>query len=550
MATDNLSEFDLGPLSWVQGEIDQALSRSLDSLAQFKANPADATPLKHARTHAHQAAGAIQMVGLDAVVAFTDEARAAARAARGHRSGRGRPGLRRRRPRVSQAQDIPRRARQRRDARAAQALSGIRGDAIGARRQGRGADGSLLPGLEPSRAAHHAARGDRTQPPAVLSRQAAAHVPARPPCVAARRRDRRGHDARRHRRHRGHHDARQPARVLVDGRRDVRRARRARPRRGLRREATRSARRPADSPCVGRKREGRRSTASRSALLRRDLRAGRPAGAGRAARVQALGAHSLRGSPVRGRRAPAADPARGARAADGRQGRVAQGSVGTRGEPSQAQADARVGACQGGRDSQRRADEAHRCARRAPGEDAGLEHSGAGRDGICDRVAAGRERLRELLEPVGRFPEAGGCHARAARRRALGPLGACVGRADARRDEQARAGARAARASRPRDPGQPASHGAGARRVLPRQREARGPGDPRQGQRADPRRVAHPRPGRSGSSARAVRAADRAIRRSERAGGQRRTSSSSPNRCRDWVSTSRRSSSSARTATG
>jgi chemosensory pili system protein ChpA (sensor histidine kinase/response regulator) len=73
MATENLSEFDLGPLSWVQGEIDQALSRSLESLAQFKANPSDATPLKHARMHAHQAAGAIQMVGLDAVVAFTDE---------------------------------------------------------------------------------------------------------------------------------------------------------------------------------------------------------------------------------------------------------------------------------------------------------------------------------------------------------------------------------------------------------------------------------------------------------------------------------------------
>ena len=38
---------------------------------------------------------------------------------------------------------------------------------------------------------------------------------------------------------------------------------------------------------------------------------------------------------------------------------------------------------------------------------------------------------------------------------------------------QARAGARAARAGRPRDPGEPAAHGAGARRVLPRQHEAR-----------------------------------------------------------------------------
>jgi chemosensory pili system protein ChpA (sensor histidine kinase/response regulator) len=67
------TDFDLGPLSWVQGEIDQALTRGLDSLAQFRANPSDSTTLKHARTHVHQAAGAIQMVGLDAVVAFTDE---------------------------------------------------------------------------------------------------------------------------------------------------------------------------------------------------------------------------------------------------------------------------------------------------------------------------------------------------------------------------------------------------------------------------------------------------------------------------------------------
>ena len=73
MASEPATDFDLGPLSWVQGEIDQALTRGLDSLAQFGAKPADTTPLKHARTHVHQAAGAIQMVGLDAVVAYTDE---------------------------------------------------------------------------------------------------------------------------------------------------------------------------------------------------------------------------------------------------------------------------------------------------------------------------------------------------------------------------------------------------------------------------------------------------------------------------------------------
>ena len=73
MVTDTAPEFDLGPLSWVQGEIDHALSRGVEALAAFKASPRDATTLKHARAHIHQAAGAIQMVGLDAVTAYTDE---------------------------------------------------------------------------------------------------------------------------------------------------------------------------------------------------------------------------------------------------------------------------------------------------------------------------------------------------------------------------------------------------------------------------------------------------------------------------------------------
>ena len=73
MATESNSEFDVGPLSWVQGEIDQALSRGIEALAAFGAQPEDTASLKHARMHVHQAAGAIQMVGLDAVVAYTDE---------------------------------------------------------------------------------------------------------------------------------------------------------------------------------------------------------------------------------------------------------------------------------------------------------------------------------------------------------------------------------------------------------------------------------------------------------------------------------------------
>jgi chemosensory pili system protein ChpA (sensor histidine kinase/response regulator) len=73
MVTDTAPEFDLGPLSWVQGEIDHALSRGVEALTTFKASPRDVTALKHARAHIHQAAGAIQMVGLDAVTAYTDE---------------------------------------------------------------------------------------------------------------------------------------------------------------------------------------------------------------------------------------------------------------------------------------------------------------------------------------------------------------------------------------------------------------------------------------------------------------------------------------------
>ncbi len=73
MSTESAREFDLGPLSWVHGEIDQALARGVDALAVFRGNFSDVASLKHARSHIHQAAGSIQMVGLDAVTAYTDE---------------------------------------------------------------------------------------------------------------------------------------------------------------------------------------------------------------------------------------------------------------------------------------------------------------------------------------------------------------------------------------------------------------------------------------------------------------------------------------------
>ncbi|HEX8741326.1 MAG TPA: Hpt domain-containing protein [Casimicrobiaceae bacterium] len=73
MLTESTRDFDVGPLSWVQGEIDQSLTRGLDALAAFRTDFSDTASLKHARAHVHQAAGALQMVGLDAVTAYTDE---------------------------------------------------------------------------------------------------------------------------------------------------------------------------------------------------------------------------------------------------------------------------------------------------------------------------------------------------------------------------------------------------------------------------------------------------------------------------------------------
>ena len=159
VATDTATEFDLGPLSWVQGEIDQALARGLESLAAFRATGKDLTSLKHARTHIHQAAGAIQMVGLDAVVAFTDEIeRQLARleelpAARGAGRVRRRSTARAGSSRIF-LDELVNGAR----AGAAQALPRIRGDAARARRQGGGADRSLLSRTSSPRAPSSRAR--------------------------------------------------------------------------------------------------------------------------------------------------------------------------------------------------------------------------------------------------------------------------------------------------------------------------------------------------------------------------------------------------------
>ena len=73
MAAASDADFDLGPLTWVKGEIDQALAKGLAALAEFAGRPEDKTPLKHAQTHIHQAAGAVQIVGLDGAITLIEE---------------------------------------------------------------------------------------------------------------------------------------------------------------------------------------------------------------------------------------------------------------------------------------------------------------------------------------------------------------------------------------------------------------------------------------------------------------------------------------------
>jgi chemosensory pili system protein ChpA (sensor histidine kinase/response regulator) len=67
------TEFDVGPLTWVKGEIDLALNRAQEHLAQFVQNPSDPSQLRFCLTHLHQVSGAIQMVGLEGVARFSGE---------------------------------------------------------------------------------------------------------------------------------------------------------------------------------------------------------------------------------------------------------------------------------------------------------------------------------------------------------------------------------------------------------------------------------------------------------------------------------------------
>jgi chemosensory pili system protein ChpA (sensor histidine kinase/response regulator) len=66
-------EFDIGPLTWVKDEIDQALKSVLENLESFTTNPADTSALRFSKTHLFQVSGALDMVGLQGCKRFCAE---------------------------------------------------------------------------------------------------------------------------------------------------------------------------------------------------------------------------------------------------------------------------------------------------------------------------------------------------------------------------------------------------------------------------------------------------------------------------------------------
>ncbi|MBV2235851.1 MAG: Hpt domain-containing protein [Sterolibacterium sp.] len=73
---NNSGTFDLGPLTWVKGEIDQALNQASQALQEhaaiLAADPAASSPalLQAARAHVHQVSGALSIIGLEGLAQF------------------------------------------------------------------------------------------------------------------------------------------------------------------------------------------------------------------------------------------------------------------------------------------------------------------------------------------------------------------------------------------------------------------------------------------------------------------------------------------------
>ena len=68
----NAPAFDTSTLSWVKDEIDLALERAGEALARHAAQPDQASPLTEARSHLHQAGGALTIVGLAGITHFIE----------------------------------------------------------------------------------------------------------------------------------------------------------------------------------------------------------------------------------------------------------------------------------------------------------------------------------------------------------------------------------------------------------------------------------------------------------------------------------------------
>ena len=68
--------FDIGPLTWVKSEIDSSLERARASLRAFAGGGATEAELKACQGNLHQAAGAVQIVGLEGVTRLFEETEA------------------------------------------------------------------------------------------------------------------------------------------------------------------------------------------------------------------------------------------------------------------------------------------------------------------------------------------------------------------------------------------------------------------------------------------------------------------------------------------
>jgi len=66
------TERDLGPLTWIKGEVDNALARAAEALDEAAAAADPAGRLQFAQAHLHQVRGALSIVGLDGLTQFAD----------------------------------------------------------------------------------------------------------------------------------------------------------------------------------------------------------------------------------------------------------------------------------------------------------------------------------------------------------------------------------------------------------------------------------------------------------------------------------------------